>query len=99
MNAAACGSFFGQANLSGAYLSNTELWEANLREANLAGVNFRGADLLDAELWGANLTGTDFRDTKLDSCHFGANPGITDRERTSMIERGAIFEDRPLDRD
>ena len=46
-------------------LSETYLFEANLRGANLTKANLRGAKLIDAKLNAANLKGADLRYAKL----------------------------------
>ncbi|NEP14818.1 MAG: pentapeptide repeat-containing protein [Symploca sp. SIO2C1] len=54
------GLFLGDANLSHANLSRTELSGANLSDANLSRANLIGTELSSANLSGAGLSGTKF---------------------------------------
>jgi uncharacterized protein YjbI with pentapeptide repeats len=78
------------ANLTCAYLNGAELCEANLNGANLTDVYLNGAYLTYAYLSGANLSGANLSGTI-----FGNNPDLSDAAKAEMIERGAIFLDRP----
>jgi uncharacterized protein YjbI with pentapeptide repeats len=73
-----------KANLVKAYLNNVNLVEANLSGANLSGANLSGANLSRA---------------KVIHTRFGDNLGIPESLKSDLIQRGAIFEDSPGDRD
>jgi hypothetical protein len=60
------GSNFKESDLSGLFLQNKDLSQANLEKANLAGTDLRGSDLSGANLRMANLRGANLADTELD---------------------------------
>ncbi|WP_341525763.1 pentapeptide repeat-containing protein [Nostoc sp. UHCC 0302] len=57
---------FRDANLRGAELWNSNLWDTNLSRADL-----RGADLTLADLWNTNFSSADLRDARLRSTYLG----------------------------
>ena len=70
------------ANLSGAYLGDAELVMADLSDADLRGANFIGAQLDWADLGGADLRGADFTDAIFNATNFSeATIGITHSDR------------------
>ena len=86
-------------DLSGADLSGADLIGAFLSDADLSGADLRGADLRVADLRGARLIGADLSKTKVEKTLFGDNLGISEQMKRDLIQRGAIFEDSPGDRD
>jgi len=92
------------ADLIGANLHGAELIGANLRGADLRGANLIEVNLIEVNLHGADLSGADFRDAnlsgaelicnKVTNAKFSSNsPGMTEKLKQDLIERGAIFED------
>ncbi|MGJ3245779.1 MAG: pentapeptide repeat-containing protein [Elainellaceae cyanobacterium] len=81
------------ADLSGADLGSASLQQANLHRASLALANLGGAHLQSANLLEANLTNTNLNGVKVERARFGHNPGMTETLKTSLQQRGAIFED------
>ena len=63
-----------EADLRGAYLSRANLKDANLYHANLQGANLKDANLYHANLQGANLEGADIYHANLEGADLrGAN--------------------------
>ncbi len=74
-----------KANLSGADLSESDLWRADLRRANLSGTdlwraNLSGANLSESYLSGADLSGANLRRANLS----GANLWRADLRRANL---------------
>ena len=73
-----------EANLTRAYLIRAKLREANLRETDLSRANLSGANLREAQLKDSEVTNTKFSSN---------SPGMTEKLKQDLIQRGAIFED------
>lgn len=88
-------------------MGKVQLRDANLRRANLRFADLKFADLRDANLSGSNLnnaaldganpSGADLTDTNVEAALFTNTSGISDSLKQDLIQRGAIFEDNPLD--
>ncbi len=83
-------AFLKGANLSGAFLEESDLWGANLRTAQLHGTRLNGSNLAGADLQQADLTGAVLAEADLR----GANLTEADLERAFLEKadlRGATF--------
>ena len=98
-----------RANLSRADLSRADLSSTNLSRANLSSTNLSRADLSFANLSSANLSranlsradlsGTELNFANVKNARFEDNQGISSELKLYLIQRGAIFEDSPGDRE
>lgn len=79
------------ADLSGAYLEGANLQGANLQSASLALANLIGADVTGANFTKTNLTNTSWSNTKVSEAIFADNIGLSEANRKSLQEKGAIF--------
>ncbi|MDJ0517146.1 MAG: pentapeptide repeat-containing protein [Trichodesmium sp. MO_231.B1] len=70
-------------------LSKAKLREADLSQANLSRARLREADLSGVKLSRAKLNESEVTDTKFSS----NSPGMTEKLKQNLIQRGAIFED------
>lgn len=89
-------STFKNANLKGAILNKINFQDINLRgadlrDANLQECNMHKADLTGANLAGADLRGANFERAKVLKAYFGANKGMDDKLKNTLIANGAIF--------
>jgi uncharacterized protein YjbI with pentapeptide repeats len=96
---------FRRANLRGAdlreaFLSEADFYEADLTKADftkaiLRRANFNKAVLRKVDLSRADLYRADFYGAKVQQAFFSNNPGLTDKEKADLMERGAVFQDSP----
>ena len=88
-------SNFEESDLSGLFLQNKDLSEANLVKANLSGADLRGSDLRGADLRMANLRGANLNETELNGAIL--NGAIVDQNTIypvgfDPIDAGVILE-------